>query len=101
MQEVLSDELVFRRANGSVTSKADYLQGLMNTENTYDRLDADDIEVQTYEGMAVVSLCVNAAGMRGVSPFAGKFRNVRIFMQDSTAPHGWLCHMWFNTKIGD
>lgn len=98
MRDVLSDALAFRRADGTVVDKTFYLEGLMNPENTYERLDVKDIEVQTYEDLAVVTLCVDATGMRGQKPFLGQFRNVRIFMKDSTAAHGWRCHMWFNSK---
>ena len=101
MRDVLSDALVFRRANGTIVNKTLYLEGLTNPANTYDRLNTEDVEVRTYQDIAVVTLCVDAAGMRGGKPFAGKFRNVRIFMKDNTAPHGWRCHMWFNFKIGN
>lgn len=101
MRDVLADSLMFRRANGSIVDKACFLDGLKDPANTYDRLDVDDIEVRTYQDLAVVTLCVDAAGMKGEKPFSGRFRNVRIFMKDSTATYGWRCHMWFNTKIGN
>lgn len=99
MREILFDGLVFRRANGKVTDKATYLADLVNSENTYDRLTVDDIQAHLFEDLAVVTLCVDAAGMREKKSFSGRYRNVRIFVKDNTTPHGWSCHMWFNTKI--
>jgi hypothetical protein len=99
MSEVIHESLVFRRANGTIVGKAAYLEGLSNPTNTYSKLEVSEVDAQVFETLAQVSLIVNAEGMRGETPFSGKFRNLRIFMKDTTAPHGWLCHMWFNAKI--
>jgi len=58
------------------------------------------MKVRNYEDIAVVTLCVDASGLRGVTAFSGKLRNIRIFRKDRAAPHGWKCNMWFNSKIG-
>ncbi len=102
MADILSDALRFRRANSIIHDKTQYLNDLINPANTYDRLKASNVEVvHSVENTAVVSLVVDAAGMREGKPFSGKYRNIRIFMKEVDTPHGWRCHMWFNTKISD
>lgn len=101
MAEILSDKLVFRRADGITVNKTCYLESLTNPANTYNHLEVSEIEVQIFQDVAVVSLCVQASGQRGDKPFSGRFRNIRIFMKEVDAPHGWRCYMWFNTKISN
>ena len=102
MADILSDVLRFRRASGIIHDKTQYLNDLINPANTYDRLKVSNVEVvHSAENIVVVSLVVDAAGMREGKPFSGKFRNIRIFMKEADAPHGWRCHMWFNTKMSD
>lgn len=101
MAAILSDKLVFRRVNGTSVDKMSYLEGLTNLANTYEYLDTSEIEVQIFEDVAVVTLCVQASGQKKDGPFSGRFRNIRIFMKEVDAPHGWRCHMWFNTKMSD
>lgn len=101
MADILSDKLVFRRADGTSVNKTSYLESLTNPANTYDHLNTSEIEVQIFQDVAVVTLCVQASGQRGDKPFSGRFRNIRIFMKETDTSHGWRCHMWFNTKISD
>ncbi len=100
MQDILADTLSFRRTNGTVVNKATYIEGLLSPKRTYDRLVVSDIKFTRYEGnAAVVSMIVDAAGIRDGNPFAGKYRNIRIFMKESNAVYRWKCHMWFNEEI--
>lgn len=100
MQDILADTLSFRRADGTVVNKATYIEGLLNPKRTYDRLVVSDIKFTRYEGnVAVVSMIVDTAGMRDGNPFAGKYRNIRIFMKEPDGVYGWKCHMWFNEEI--
>jgi hypothetical protein len=64
MHEVLSSVLQFRRADGSIANKADYLEKLINPANTYTKLEVSDIDVQVFENLAQVSLIVEAEGNR-------------------------------------
>lgn len=100
MQDILADTLSFRRADGTVVNKTTYIEGLLNPKRTYDRLVVSNTKLTRYEGnAAVVSMIVDAAGMRDEKPFAGKYRNIRIFMKEPDAVYGWKCHMWFNEEI--
>jgi hypothetical protein len=73
------------------------LWDLVQPENTYDYLDSEDIRVQSYGDVAVVSLRVRAAGRRGEAKFEGVFRNIRLFVKSDK---GWQCAVWFNTRVG-
>jgi len=91
LTEILADDLVFRRANGDIAFKQDYLQGIRDPDNTYSRLESSDIEAKIRDHVAVVTLRVNAAGMRGGSPFASVFHNTRVFRKAPESRYGWQC----------
>jgi len=48
----------------------------------------ESIDIELKKGNAVVTLGVDAAGMRGGNPFSGIFRKIRVFLKDSTSEHG-------------
>jgi hypothetical protein len=100
LSEILADDLVFRRATGDIAFKQDYLKGIRDTNNAYSRLESVDIEPKIKDNVAVVTLRVNAAGMRGGNAFSGTFRNIRVFRKEPTSKHGWQCYVWINTKEG-
>lgn len=100
MQDILSDQLVFRRGNGERNDKTQYLAGLVDLTRTYQQLEVSNINVvKNPEDLALVSLIVKAAGMRGEEPFSGTYRNIRVFRKESSALYGWKCFLWFNEKI--
>jgi ketosteroid isomerase-like protein len=99
LDTVIADDLIFRRADGTTATKEQYLAGIRNPENTYSQVEASNVEVFVQdEGLALVSLIVRAAGVRGGKPFSGTFRNTRVFAKK---PAGWRCVVWFNTREGD
>jgi hypothetical protein len=65
LSEILAPDLMFLRANGNIDLKQDYLRGVVDLNNTYSRLESADIEPKIKDQVAVVSLQVIAAGMRG------------------------------------
>lgn len=98
LSEIMADDLVFRRANGDIVDKQDYLNGIRDKKNTYSLLESVDIEPKIKDHVAVVTLRVNAAGMRGGNPFDGVYRNVRVFRKQPESKHGWQCYVWINSK---
>lgn len=100
---ILADDLRFRRANGTIVDKATYLAGVQDINNTYEYLHAEDVQTIVYENTAVVSLRVRSKGMRGVTPFEGTFRNIRLFLNqpDKDKNPVWQCYMWFNARLQD
>lgn len=93
---VLSDELIFRRANGSIVSKEEYLTNLMKQENTYEFLHSENIKAQVKDDTALVSLNVRAKGKRGEKEFEGNFHNLRVFINKAK---NWQCVIWHNTSL--
>ena len=98
LKRVLSDDLIFRRANGKIVNKKEYLESLQDPANTFDYLYSEDVKPNVYEGVAVVSLRVRAKGKRGPDRFEGTFRNIRIFLKKEEKEE-WQCVVWFNTPI--
>jgi hypothetical protein len=58
LKRILSDDLIFRRANGKVVNKKEYLESLQDPASTYDYIISEDVKPTVYEGIAVVSLRV-------------------------------------------
>ena len=96
LRDVLADELVFRRANGSIVTKDEYLAELKIPENTYEYLHSENIKAQVKDENALVSLVVRAKGKRGEKEFEGKFRNLRVFVRKDK---NWQCVIWHNTRL--
>jgi len=95
LQKVLSESLVFKRADETVVDKTQYLAGLTNPENKYDYVIPQEIKVTPNGDIAFVSLLVYAKGTRGGKEFIGTFRNQRVFMKTGG---GWQCHIWINSR---
>lgn len=96
MREVLADELVFRRANGKIVTKDEYLSELMKPENSYELLRTENIKTAVTKENALVSLTVITKGKRGETEFEGEFQNVRVFVKRKNE---WQCIVWFNARI--
>ena len=98
-EEALSDDLIFRRANGLIVTKQIFLADLKSPDNNFDRFDAEVEEPTVYDGApatALVSVRVRAKGKRCTTEFNGLFRNTRFFVKENDR---WRCVFWFNTKI--
>ena len=100
-QTLLAQNLTFRRATGVIVDKTTFLRDLRNPENTYDLLESEDISAMVYEGVAVVTLLVHAKGIREGKPFAGVFRNIRIFVHEPANEQPLQLHCWFNVRVPD
>lgn len=99
---VLDDGLRFRRASGQVVTKEEFLKDLQDPGNTFDCLESEVVDVTVYENQAIVVLIVRAKGTRGGKPFAGAFRNVRLFIRDpGETEAAWRCALWLNAKTGE
>ena len=100
-EALLTEKLTFRRANGAVVDRTTFLRDLGNPENTYDLLESEDISAMVYERVAVVTLLVRAKGIREGKPFAGVFRNIRIFVHEPANEQPLQLHCWFNVRVPD
>ena len=99
LKSVLSENLRFRRADGTILDKAIYLDDLLKPENTTDELESDGIMPTITDNVAVVTLVVRVRGMRGGNKLDGAFRNIRIFLNEPDKEPHWQLHSWFNTPL--
>jgi hypothetical protein len=89
----LADNLVFRRANGAVIGKQEFLEGLKPDQLEMLETFVDDITIN--QESAVVDVTVKAK-RRNQSP--AEFRNIRMFQKNGTQ---WQLAAWINTKLRD
>jgi hypothetical protein len=88
----LSDQLIFRRANGKVVGKGKFLEELKN--NPFLTRVAEMIEVNLLEDRALVTLIV--IGTRADDGSVRYYRNIRLFTR--SADH-WLLEFWYNFEV--
>jgi len=95
--ELLTDNFLFRRANGTIVEKRQYLDGLVSlAENPFERLDTV-VENVTLDGDSGVVNVLVIAKRKNVEQ-AALFKNVRVFNRKGES---WKLIMWVNTKIGE
>ena len=99
LRVVLSDNLRFRRANGTIVDKAIYLDDLTKPLNTTEELHSTDIVPTIYRNLAVVVLSVAVKGMRCGNKLDGVFRNIRTFLDEPNKRPHWQLHSWFNVRV--
>ena len=98
-RELLDQSLRFRRANGAVVTRDEYLIDLANPENTRDEIEpVGSIECTVYENTAVASVLLRVKGMNAGTPLSGLFRNVRIFHREAP-DKPWRLKVWFNENV--
>jgi len=95
--ELLADNFLFRRADGTIVDKRHYLGDLaLVAENPYERLESVVENMTLDGGSGVVNVLVIAK--RKKMDRAAVFQNVRVFSHED---ENWKLIMWVNTKIGD
>ncbi len=95
--ELLATNFIFRRADGSIVDKHQYLDSLkLIEENPYEQLDAVIEQVTLNKESAVAEVIVIAK--RKSMKRSAAFRNVRVFRRES---ENWKLVMWVNTELGD
>lgn len=92
---LLSEKLLFRRANGAVIGKAEFLEDLQKPNPFTERV-AGSIEViedPAVSGRALVTLIVRTSKADGAKQY---FRNIRFFTRTAA---GWELDAWYNYEI--
>lgn len=95
-ERVLSADLEFRRADGSVVNKQKFIEQL--ADHAYEYVEPSDIRSTVLGTMAVVTLVVRAAGTAGGKPFRGVYRNIRLFSRSKT-DDSWELERWYDVQI--
>jgi hypothetical protein len=95
--ELLADNFLFRRADGTIVDKRHYLGDLaLVAKNPYERLESVVESVILDGGSGVVNVLVLAK--RKKMERAAVFQNVRVFIRQG---ENWKLIMWVNTRIWD
>jgi hypothetical protein len=81
LEQVLADDLRFRRASGIIVNKKEYLEDLQNRENTYEYLVSEDVKPIVYEGVALLALRVRANGTLGIT-FPGYLSQYSVILKN-------------------
>lgn len=92
--DVLAEDLIFRRAGGTVVTKQQYLTDLK--PDAYETLDWTMDEPQIYEDEAVVTVLVTAKRRGEEREKPGRYRNVRRFVRRRGR---WQLVAWLNTEL--
>lgn len=95
LEEILHEDLIFRRADGTIVTKSQYLAAVPTRE--YETLDSEIVEIDEGKDSAVVIVIVTAAGLANGKRFGGTFRNARVFVNENDR---WQCRLWLNTRVG-
>jgi glyoxylase I family protein len=94
LREILHDNLFFRRADGTIVTKEQYLDAVR--KRIYKRLDSELIEIDERRDTALVTVIVRAEGTDVDTAFSGSFRNTRLFVREEGR---WQCLTWMNARI--
>lgn len=94
--ELLSDQLIFRRASGAVVGKFEpeggFMGSLEKASPFKDRV-SEDIKVTLIEDRALVTLFVVGTKSDGT---VGRYRNIRMF---SRFGDDWVLEFWYNYEV--
>jgi hypothetical protein len=89
---LLSDQLVFRRANGKVVDKKTFLKSLQDP-NPFKKRWTEDIDISSLDGRALVSLVIRTMSNENKE---ARYRNVRLFSKQGNE---WKLDFWYNFEI--
>jgi glyoxylase I family protein len=95
LADLVHEDLVFRRADGTIVTKREYLDAVPT--RTFDTLESEVVGIDEGKDSAVVTVIITAAGTAAGKSFAGTYRNTRVFVSEDDR---WQCRLWLNTRIG-
>ena len=94
LDEILSPELVFRRADKTVVGKREFMEGLTKPSPFATRESETDA-VEVHGDRALVTLTVVTSKEDGTT---GRYRNIRMFIRRD---EHWRLEFWFNDDVTD
>jgi catechol 2,3-dioxygenase-like lactoylglutathione lyase family enzyme len=95
LDDVLHDDLIFRRADGKIVTKEQYLAAVPKRQ--YRTLESDVAELHITKDSALATVLVRAEGTANGTAFKGTYRNVRVFVSEGER---WVCTVWVNSRAG-
>ena len=92
---LLSDQLIFRRANGKIVGKWDSEGFLANLKNNpFSSRCPEDISVTLLDDRALVTLII--VGTRADDGSVHRYRNIRLFSKQG---NDWILELWYNYEL--
>jgi len=92
LDDLLSPELLFRRADGSIVGKPEFMAALRGPSPFATRA-AEDLEVEIKGDRALGTVTVVTTKADGTK---GRYRNVRMFVRRDDQ---WQLEFWFNDDV--
>jgi hypothetical protein len=95
-QEHLAENMIFRRASGKITDKAQFLTGLVNPKLVYHEIATEVIEPIAYSDdktTAAVKAIVTVDMTNDGKDIKGSFTNFRFFKNENGT---WKLLTWYN-----
>lgn len=89
---ILSDHLIFRRADGSMVDKQAFLKSL-DDPNRFVTRHMEDAHIIALDDRSLVFLIVRTTKADGT---VNRYRNIRLF---SKASSGWMLDRWWNYDV--
>jgi Domain of unknown function (DUF4440) len=89
---VLCEALIFRRANGTVVGKQEFIAGLQNP-NPFTQREVEDMKIWLIGDRALVTLIVRTRTQDGTE---GRYRNIRVAFRIGNT---WQLGVWYNYDV--
>jgi hypothetical protein len=94
----LSDDMIFKRVDGSIATKQDYINGLGG--RTWNKLENHSVEIfcdeqQPNVAIVVIEVAYDFINAKGENK-QGIAKNIRYFRKNGDL---WQLYMWYNEKI--
>ena len=93
-QNLLSDNLIFSRANGSIVNKAQFLDNLISKTSPFKSRESEVISVN-FDDTKSKAVCVIIVKTIGDSEIKS-YQNIRFFNFENNQ---WQLYAWFNQVI--
>lgn len=87
LDRLLAEDWRLTHSDGRVQNKADYLRELSSRSRSNQAIDNEDVEIRSYDGVAVVTGVSVQAGVSGGQPWSGRFRFTRVWI---ARDEGWV-----------
>jgi quercetin dioxygenase-like cupin family protein len=97
LEGLVDQNLIFKRADGSIADQSTYLDSVRNLSNTIQWIDQiiTSLEFNKSNDVAIVNAIVKFHGVRSGQSVQGIFRNIRYFRKGV----GWKLFLWHNDRL--
>jgi hypothetical protein len=97
LASILSEGLLFRRADNSVVGKTEFLTNVPAAALRLENRQAANIEIAIRDKTALVTLVVTGTVEKDGAIVKKAFKNIRFFVQNANAD--WQLQHWYNEEV--